>query len=264
MPDRVIARSRSAGASRQGLTWRTAVPAFVVHSLMRRPLDSLLVVIGAAAIGGIVVNGTMLQPGPHPAPMFTPASKPASAQAPAEAHTGAVAVPRPRPPDAGPAADTRPARARAELVTEIQRELTRLGYFNGAADGVFGPKIDAAIRDFEQVSGLKPTGEPTDTILKVMQKSQPKASPAAPRPAQGPAPARKDAIADLLVPSRQVIAIQRALSDFGYGQVSPSGVVDAETRAAIERFERAHKMPVTGQLSDRLTRELATMTGRSL
>ena len=230
---------------------------------MRRPLNSLLVAMGVAVVGAIVINGTMCSPvrALRPCSHRRPRLRPRRSRVRLTRARWSRCHARVR--GARPAGEARPvSRARAELVTEIQRELARLGYFNSAADGVFGPKVDAAIRDFEQVSGLKPTGEATETILKVMQKSQPKASATAPRPAQGPA--RKDAIAELLTPSRQVIAIQRALSDFGYGQVSPSGVVDAETRAAIERFERAHKMPVTGQLSDRLTRELATMTGRPL
>jgi hypothetical protein len=32
----------------------------------------------------------------------------------------------------------------------------------------------------------------------------------------------------------------------------------------IERFERDRKMPVTGQVSERLVRELAAQTGRPL
>ena len=43
-----------------------------------------------------------------------------------------------------------------------------------------------------------------------------------------------------------------------------TGIVDAETEAAIERFERERKLPITGQASDRVARELAAMTGRPL
>jgi len=35
-------------------------------------------------------------------------------------------------------------------------------------------------------------------------------------------------------------------------------------RTAIERFERARGMPVTGQVSDRLVRELSSLVGRPL
>jgi peptidoglycan hydrolase-like protein with peptidoglycan-binding domain len=61
-----------------------------------------------------------------------------------------------------------------------------------------------------------------------------------------------------------VIALQRALAEYGYGQIKPSGVIDAETQAAIEKFERERRLPITGQASDRLVRELAAMTGRPL
>jgi peptidoglycan hydrolase-like protein with peptidoglycan-binding domain len=58
--------------------------------------------------------------------------------------------------------------------------------------------------------------------------------------------------------------MQRALAEYGYGQIKPSGVVDAETKAAIERFERERRLPITGQVSERVTRELASVTGRPL
>ena len=84
------------------------------------------------------------------------------------------------------------------------------------------------------------------------------------RPA-APAPVRaNDPIAELIAPSKRVLAIQRALAEFGYGQIAPSGVYDPETRAAIEKFERDHRLPVTGQISERFVRELSAMTGRPL
>ena len=68
----------------------------------------------------------------------------------------------------------------------------------------------------------------------------------------------------MIAPSKRVMAIQRALSDFGYGQIKPSGQFDPATKAAIEKFERDRKLPVTGQISDRLVRDLAATTGRPL
>ena len=37
--------------------------------------------------------------------------------------------------------------------------------------------------------------------------------------------------------------------------------ITAETQAAIERFEHERRMPVTGQISERLLRELAAVIG---
>jgi len=64
--------------------------------------------------------------------------------------------------------------------------------------------------------------------------------------------------------SKRVIAVQRALAEYGYGQIKPSGIVDAETQAAIQKFERERKLPITGQASERVMRELAAMTGRPM
>jgi hypothetical protein len=83
-----------------------------------------------------------------------------------------------------------------------------------------------------------------------------------------PAPAatapRHDAIAKLIDEASQIIAVQRALSDYGYGQLKPSGILDRPTRDAIERFEREHNIPVTGKISDRLVNELAVLIGHPL
>ena len=50
--------------------------------------------------------------------------------------------------------------------------------------------------------------------------------------------------------------MQRALTEYGYGQLKPTGTVGSDTQAAIQKFERERKLPVTGQMSDRLVREL--------
>ena len=79
---------------------------------------------------------------------------------------------------------------------------------------------------------------------------------------------RNDPIAELICssipPPARIVAVQRVLSAFGYGQIRPSGVVDAATRAAIGKFESDHKLPMTGRLSDRLFSELGAMTGHPI
>lgn len=79
-----------------------------------------------------------------------------------------------------------------------------------------------------------------------------------------PSPRRNDPIADLIGPSPRIQAVQRALSDYGYGQIKPSGMLDDATSEAIEKFEREHKLPVTGRVSDRLVAELTAMVGHPI
>ena len=108
---------------------------------------------------------------------------------------------------------------------------------------------------------LKPIPKPTVTGGPAHPPIASNASPAE-KPAS---PARRnDPIADLIGPSARVSAVQRALSEYGYGQVKASGNLDDATTAAIEKFEREHNLPITGRVSDRLISELAAMIGHPI
>jgi peptidoglycan hydrolase-like protein with peptidoglycan-binding domain len=252
--------------------------------------DAVGFVVAVAASVAILINVLFWQAAPHPAPMVRSGVIAAIAVPPASTPAGPAlagsntTLPRPRSADATPKAEqskadlpkehakvastgavpgpaAQPGRVNAAVVSDIQRELSRRGYYDGQVDGKYGPRTDAAIRDFEQASGLRPSTEPNEALLRAIRGSAVRSRPAA-RP---PMPlARPDPIGELLAPSKQVIAVQRALSEFGYGQIKPTGIVDPETQSAIQRFERERRLPVTGQLSHRVVRELAAITGRPL
>jgi hypothetical protein len=148
----------------------------------RRPVDSVAILLAAAASLLIVVNALFLQTGAHPAPFFA----------------------NPVPPPVA----------------------------NGVA-----PKPNSSLPPRPLAAGTTP---------------------------QTVAMRRDDPIADLIGPSPRIAAVQRALSDYGYGQIKPSGILDDATSAAIEKFERERRLPVTGEVSDRLVRELAAMVGHPL
>jgi hypothetical protein len=77
-----------------------------------------------------------------------------------------------------------------------------------------------------------------------------------------PAVARRgDAITELIGPSLRIAAVQRALSEYGYGQIKVNGILDSPTSAAIQKFERERNLPGTGRVSDRLIKELAALAG---
>jgi hypothetical protein len=98
------------------------------------------------------------------------------------------------------------------------------------------------------------------TSLVVKSTGAPAAAPAnvARPPAPVPATSAQNAGA------RRVAAVQRALTQYGYGQLKPTGAVGADTQAAIQKFERDRKLPVTGQMSDRLVKELIAMIGHPI
>jgi peptidoglycan hydrolase-like protein with peptidoglycan-binding domain len=228
----------------------------VAAVIMRHPRESVAITVGSLAVMSIFINALFLQPGPHPAPIFAPkhwGSPVIGNVVPAKPEQAVPMVP------AVPAV-TAPARSRAEIITDIQRELSRRGFYQGAVDGLWGGQTDAALHDFAQASGAKMTFDANEDVLRAISASKTfKKSGATPVPAP-----RQDPIAELLAPTARVLAVQRALSDFGYGQIKPTGVVGPDTADAIGKFERSHGMPVTGQLSTQLVNALSSMTGRPI
>ncbi|HET9717755.1 MAG TPA: peptidoglycan-binding domain-containing protein [Pseudolabrys sp.] len=216
-------------------------------AIVDHPREFVAVLISIIAATAIVTNAVFLQKGPHPAPIFA-----ASPLLQKEARLSA------RVTDVH---STSSVQARTALIAGIQRELARKGFYDGAADGIWGTKTDAAARDFIQASGLKINPEASDAFLRALGSVSGKpASPAA----TGSTHPAGDPIARLIAPSKRILAVQRALADFGYGQLKPTGIFDSDTKAAIEKFERDHRLPVSGQISDRFVRELGAMTGRPL
>jgi hypothetical protein len=61
----------------------------------------------------------------------------------------------------------------------------------------------------------------------------------------------------------RVAAAQKALMKLGY-VVKSDGLMGAGTRKAIEMFEQSRKLPVTGELSPRVMRELSALSGVSV
>jgi peptidoglycan hydrolase-like protein with peptidoglycan-binding domain len=210
---------------------------------LRRPADTLGFAVLVAMVVTIVANALFRQHGPDPDMLRIKAPKVIR-----ETTGSVIVMPRPRPPaaEAQPAA-LPAARPRAQIITDLQRELQRRGFYDGTIDGIQGPKMDAAVNEFSKAAGLRSGGEPSEALLQAIVATPAKITHAKPAP---PAPT-----------AAQVSAVQRVLSQFGYGQIKITGALDASTRTAVERFERDHKMPVTGQVSDRLLRELAAVTG---
>jgi hypothetical protein len=119
--------------------------------------------------------------------------------------------------------------------------------------------FEADVSAFETKPAEPKAPDPLANLVKAT--SAPAAAPAniVRPPAPIPVSSRSDAIAGS--GSRRVAAVQRTLTEYGYGQLKPTGTVGSDTQAAIQKFERARKIPVTGQMSDRLVQELTAMIG---
>lgn len=215
---------------------KTAAVAFdrglAMRMLMYSPKDSAAGLLAFAACSAVIANAVFLQHGQHPAPMFSMVAVPAGPASP---------LPRPRPLEADGAS------------SEPRLTDPRLAEPKLAEPRLAEPKlIDAKTPD--PLANLVKATTATPLSSTPMAAAPPPVNAARPPAPIPPAPFS-------LAGSRRVAAVQRALAEYGYGQLKPTGTIGPDTHAAIEKFERERKLPVTGQLSDRLVRELAAVIG---
>ena len=198
-----------------------------------------------AAIGAIVANALFLQVGPHPSPMFgsvvtMPAPGSASSVSP---------LPRPRPAEADAVRSYSGRNRRAPNCQKLSRQgrWPRLQESAGAQGSTKCGEQADPLTNLVKATNAAPTA--TSSILRP--------------PAAIPVSSRDDG---MLSPggSRRVAAVQRALTEYGYGQLKPTGTIGSDTQAAIVKFERERKIPATGQMNERLVRELSAMIGHPI
>jgi len=198
--------------------------AWLMRAVLYSPKDLFAGLLACAAGSAIVVNAVFLQSGPHPAPMFGSIV----AIPPALASSNPLPRPRPMEADISPfdpkVIETRPAETRA---SETRAAETK--------------SVDA--RSDQKYA------DPLADLVKSVSGGQ--GTPRTPSTQQGGN-------------ARRVAAVQRALTEYGYGQLKPTGMVGSDTQAAIQKFERERKLPVSGQISDRLVRELAIVIGHPI
>ena len=196
----------------------------VMRILLHSPKDMVAGALAFAAVSAIIANALFLQAGRHPSPMFGTVVAMPAPVSP---------LPRPRPAEAAARpADAAPVEPRLESRVELRAAESR-----GA-----------------------------DAMTNLVKATT--ASPAAPSSvARPPAPipaSRHETIANQTPAARRVAAVQRTLTEYGYGQLKPTGIAGSDTQAAIQKFERERRIPVTGQVSDRLVRELTAMIGHPI
>jgi putative peptidoglycan binding protein len=212
----------------------------VMRILLHSPKDMIAGLLAAAAICAIVANALFLQAGRHPSPMF---GSVVTLPAPQAAVVNPLPRPRPveitaRPVDLDPP-EIRPVEVRGADPKHVETK---------SAEPRNNDSRNNDSKNADPMANLvvKSTGAPAAAPSNVVR-------PPAAIPANG-----QNAGA------RRVAAVQRTLTQYGYGQLKPTGAVGADTQAAISKFERDRKLPVTGQMSDRLVRELTVMIGHPI
>ncbi|WP_312011374.1 MULTISPECIES: peptidoglycan-binding domain-containing protein [unclassified Bradyrhizobium] len=222
----------------------------VLRLLLHSPKDLVAGVLALSAIVAILINALFLQAGRHPSPMFGGSVVTLPPPAPVAAATSPI--PRPRPAEAA-ARSIEPAAVEPSRPVDVKPVETKPVETRSVEARPAEPKVES---------------KPVDPMANLVLKSTVAPAPAAPSPAAAPSgvirPPAPIPTQHLSPAGKRIAAVQRTLTEYGYGQLKPTGTIGADTQHAIAKFERARKLPVTGQMSDRLVRELSTMIGHSI
>jgi peptidoglycan hydrolase-like protein with peptidoglycan-binding domain len=253
----------------KGLWSSVVVPstARLIRKGFRAPAATAMVLLFGVLCGTAMVNALVSQNDRHPAPLFAsvtdkdtakklqkqsqarPTERRQLAQGPGFASDkmpGGFASPK-QSEGFAPADGTQPETS--PLVRELQDKLARQGLYTGAIDGMAGARTAAAIKAFEEQIGLPPTGEPSEALLRNIERARPEHGDQLRGLIAAASPPEQDEL-------ERVAAVQTALNAAGFGPLDVDGRFGRATRDAIESFERKFEMTVTGEPTAALLRQL--------
>jgi peptidoglycan hydrolase-like protein with peptidoglycan-binding domain len=126
----------------------------------------------------------------------------------------------------------------AATIRKVQETLNDRGFKAGPPNGVLGERTSAALREFQKSENFAVTGQLNPRTLAALGIPE--------QPASAGATRGGDAS------SVTIREMQRRLTSRGYPAGPADGVMGRTTRSALTDFQRAQKLPVTGQ-PDRAT-----------
>ncbi len=282
---------------------------WVIAHAVRAPVSSLVLVAMTFGTGLAMTNALYMQTGTHPAPLFAEEQLTTASVSPVEAPTRVapvikeipVQVPAPvkiATPEPAPVPVMSDAVAKIDNsdVAALQQKLAALDFYQGEADGFYGPQTADAIRAFELSVGRTPVGALTPDVLNAVSRAAlPTASTTAatpkPAPVADPKPqavATTPAVAETAarnaggtagdplvqivqrvasaaqnsvstpVENRELVEnVQRGLASLGFLRGKIDGVAGETTAKAIRNFEVYYNYKVTGAVTPELVDLLA-------
>ena len=142
--------------------------------------------------------------------------------------------------------------------TDIQRQLTKIGYDAGVADGLWGSRTRAAISAWQQANRKTQTGYVTAAEVKLIASQAGSVTPA-PDPDDSNSAALEERLLGLTVAER--VDLQRGLIRLGYPANRTDGVFGPGTRRAIAEWQADEGETATGYLTADQVRLIRVETG---
>lgn len=307
-PERKKAARLAPGLAMRGLALAGRGAALAGRLVARHPLSAGGTAAFAVVFSFVAANAMWYQHGSHPSPLLrtrVPLVSPETAERIAvskgaeieprnvttfvikregdketESVEDVIASASSEAPDEKPSAErvaSVPTTSASPLIADIQKELNRIGLYDGLPDGRPGPRTSAAIFRFEKQTGRTETGVASAELLRMLRATSDQKLAAA-MPASRPYADPKKAVADIdpvaaairsaetdkmLTPraeipvsSELVLNIQKGLSNLAYADIVVDGVAGDQTRAAIRHFEKHYRLPQTGEPNPKVLKKL--------
>lgn len=130
--------------------------------------------------------------------------------------------------------------SQGEQVRNLQRQLKALGFYNGQADGDYGPATEEAVKAFQKQYKLTPDGVAgADTQTKLAS------AKATMIPAITPAPTGSLKLGSQ---GQEVRSVQQKLKSLGFYTGSVDGDYGEGTQAAVMRFQKQYGISADGKV----------------
>ncbi len=139
------------------------------------------------------------------------------------------------------------------LIYTLQQRLKDLGYYTIRVDGIFGSGTQRAVRDFQYVNGLTPTGVADSTTQKLLYSS-------AAKPVSGTVSGSYATLSRSPYYNAAVVTLQRRLKALGYLTSSVDGYFGTKTYRAVCNFQSRNGLSVTG-IADPATQQVLYSAG---
>jgi len=132
----------------------------------------------------------------------------------------------------------------SDEILGMELRLSELGYFTGESDDIYDAETRQALESFQQANGLEVTGTADSGTVERLNSAD--------------ALSRQDYLKrfanayDQMTPLEQgstsgdVLVMQRKLKEYGYFAGEPDGAFGETTQQAVETFQMANGLPVTG------------------
>ncbi len=146
--------------------------------------------------------------------------------------------------------------SRGAAVTQLQKSLRTLGYFNGPVTGYFGQETQQAVIRFQQSKRLQADGVAGGNTLQVIRTSLASRSNNTVR-------ARVDNYPNAWNEGDagpQVLQLQRNLAQLGYLRATPTGNFGSVTKDAVVRFQNDYGLTANGIVDGQTWTAISTNT----